>query len=321
MRNRSEPKDIDLNRLAGHILSLLGSPKSHDTLIANIVALIQKKTGFESIGLRLQEGLDFPYYFTGGFAPDFVEKEMHLCACDQAGEIIQDSEGNPYLECMCGNVIAGRTDPSYPFFTTGGSFWTNSTSTLLAETAEEDRQTRTRNRCNGEGYESVGLIPVQMEKTTFGLLQLNDRRKGMFTQEFVRFMEGVTSSIALLFSLIRQKANLAVQVEDVQRVISVRTKQLEMIAYELKQTRIKGAKKTTSRSVLEKIDQMMEEIETLKGLLPICMRCKKIRNDIGHWERIEKYIWDRAKIDWTHTYCPECYQIAIEELEKDFESQ
>jgi GAF domain-containing protein len=321
MRIRSSPKDIDLNRLAGHILSLLGSPKSHDTLIANIVALIQKKTGFESIGLRLQEGLDFPYYFTSGFAPDFVEKEMHLCARDETGEVIRDSHGNPCLECMCGNVIAGRTDPSHPFFTNGGSFWTNSTSTLLAETTETDRQTRTRDRCNGEGYESVGLIPVRLGETTFGLLQLNDRRQDMFTQEFVGFMEGVTSSIALLFSLIRQKANLTVQVEDVQRLIGVRTKQLERIADELKQTRLKEDKKTTGRSILEKIDQMMEEIETLKSLLPICVKCKKIRNDIGHWERIEKYIWDRTNIDWTHTYCPECHQIAIEELEKSFENQ
>ena len=89
---KSESKDIDFNRLAGRVLSLPGSPKPHDTLIANIVALIQKKIGFESIGWCLQEGLDFPYYFTSGFTPDFVEKEMQLCACDQTGDTIQDSE-------------------------------------------------------------------------------------------------------------------------------------------------------------------------------------------------------------------------------------
>ena len=38
-----------------------------------------------------------------------------------------DGVGNPILECMCGNVICRRFDPSKPFFTDYGSFWTNST--------------------------------------------------------------------------------------------------------------------------------------------------------------------------------------------------
>ena len=67
--------------------------------------------------------------------------------------------GDPAMDCMCGNVICGRFDASQTFFTEGGSFWVNSTTRLLATTAEADRQARTRNRCNGEGYESVALMP------------------------------------------------------------------------------------------------------------------------------------------------------------------
>ena len=52
---------------------------------------------------------------------------------------------------MCGNVICGRFDPSKPFFTAQGSFWTNCTTELLASTTEADRQGRTRNHCNGQG--------------------------------------------------------------------------------------------------------------------------------------------------------------------------
>ena len=82
---------------------------------------------------------------------------------------------------MCGNVIRGRVDPSKPFFTAQGSFWINSTTQLLATTNDGDRQTRTRNRCNGEGYESVALIPLRIGEQRLGLLQLNDRQKGRFT--------------------------------------------------------------------------------------------------------------------------------------------
>ena len=128
------------------------------------------------MGIRLREGEEFPYFETRGLPPEFVMAENRLCAVDSQGELQRDSEGNAILECMCGNVIRGRFDPAKPFFTARGSFWTNSTSELLAGTTEADRQARTRNRCHGEGYESVALIALRASGETFGLLQLNDRR-------------------------------------------------------------------------------------------------------------------------------------------------
>ena len=124
--------EIDFNKFAENILSLLSSNKPHDFLISDIVIIVQEEIGIESVGLRLKDGYDFPYYFTRGFSLNFVEKEMYLCARNQAGELVRDSKGNPLLECMCGNVICGRTDATLPFFTKGGSFWTNSTTDLLA---------------------------------------------------------------------------------------------------------------------------------------------------------------------------------------------
>ena len=56
--------------------------------------------------------------------------ESRLCARDKEGRPILDSIGDPVLECMCGNVICGRFDPSKPFFTAKGSFWSNSTTEL-----------------------------------------------------------------------------------------------------------------------------------------------------------------------------------------------
>ena len=72
----------------------------------------------------------------------------------------------------CGNVICGRIDAKQPFFTAAGSFWTNSTTKLLATTTEQERQARTRNRCNGEGYESVALVPLRHGSATLGLAQV-----------------------------------------------------------------------------------------------------------------------------------------------------
>jgi two-component system, OmpR family, response regulator VanR len=49
-----------------------------------------------------------------------------------------------------------------------------------------------------------------------------------------------------------------------------------------------------------------ETIKTLKGLIPICASCKKVRNDSGYWEQIEMYIRDHSEAEFTHGYCPDC---------------
>jgi len=49
-----------------------------------------------------------------------------------------------------------------------------------------------------------------------------------------------------------------------------------------------------------------KQIKTLKGLIPICANCKKIRNDEGYYEQVEKYISDHADVNFSHSLCPDC---------------
>ncbi|MBN2528454.1 MAG: response regulator [Deltaproteobacteria bacterium] len=49
-----------------------------------------------------------------------------------------------------------------------------------------------------------------------------------------------------------------------------------------------------------------EEIQSPKGMLPICAYCKKIRDEDGYWEQIETYIANRSGAFFTHSICPEC---------------
>jgi PAS domain-containing protein len=145
----------------------------------------------DAVGIRLQEGDDYPYFVFEGFHDKHILLENELCAIDLEGQTMRDDVGNPVLDCMCGNILRGRFDPSQPFFTEGGSFWTNSTTELLASTTVEDRLTTTRNTCQGEGYESVALIPIRDDGETIGLLQLNDHRPGCFNGETIGFLEGL----------------------------------------------------------------------------------------------------------------------------------
>ncbi len=162
------------------LLSQLNKATSLRKLMKSVTRLMQEWSGCEAVGVRLKKGEDYPYFETRGFDREFVLSENSLCEENSEGEIVRDPSGNPVLECMCGNVIRGYTDPAKRFFSEKGSFWTNSTSDLLASASEEDKQSRTRDHCNGEGYESVALVPLRHGDETFGLLQFNDSRRGKF---------------------------------------------------------------------------------------------------------------------------------------------
>jgi len=113
------------------------------------------------------------------------------------GKILYDAEGRAVLECTCGLILSGLTDPTMSCFTENGSFWTNNSHKLLALTREADLRTNPRNRCIHAGYESVGLFPVRSGREIIGLLQLNGRRAGRFTPELIAFYETLAQNIGL----------------------------------------------------------------------------------------------------------------------------
>ena len=52
--------------------------------------------------------------------------------------------------------------------------------------------------------------------------------------------------------------------------------------------------------------QAEEEIKVLRGILPICSFCKKIKDDKGNWEQVDTYISRHSGVDPSHSVCPEC---------------
>ena len=54
------------------------------------------------------------------------------------------------------------------------------------------------------------------------------------------------------------------------------------------------------------LEKALAEVKTLRGLIPICATCKKIRTDKGYWQRIEEYVEERSDAEFSHSICPEC---------------
>lgn len=178
-----------------NILKHLNKPYTGIQTIEELLKLIQDYTGVDAIGLRLQEGDDFPYFVYRGFDQEFIELENYLCEPGIHKSKSADKE-LPLLQCICGRVIAGLTDSVCSFFTKGGSFWTNSTTDPLSGVCGE-LNIKMRNQCNRAGYESVAIIPLSAGSEIIGCIQLNNKAKNKFTENTIFFMEELALSIAV----------------------------------------------------------------------------------------------------------------------------
>lgn len=65
-----------------------------------------------------------------------------------------------------------------------------------------------------------------------------------------------------------------------------------------------------------KLSEAMANVRTLKGLVPICAACKKIRDDAGYWHQVESYVRDHTEAEFSHGLCPDCVPNYFPELPK-----
>ncbi|MGH7534669.1 MAG: hypothetical protein ACREMG_03685 [Gemmatimonadales bacterium] len=54
------------------------------------------------------------------------------------------------------------------------------------------------------------------------------------------------------------------------------------------------------------LQDALVKLRLLRGILPICASCKRIRDDRGEWQLLETYLQDHSEAEFTHGYCPEC---------------
>ena len=61
-----------------------------------------------------------------------------------------------------------------------------------------------------------------------------------------------------------------------------------------------------NESLIRELQNALSKVKTLGGLLPICSKCKKIRDDKGYWKQIESYIMDHSNVEFSHGICLDC---------------
>lgn len=139
-----------------------------------------------------------------------------------------------------------------------------------------------------------GRLPLQPHNAAVHLLTcqiINTGQNYLVIGEKLQLME---SNIVSKISYLNQEmANLTRQLQQQNRTLQ------DMMA-KIRQSEAEKEK------LINKLQEALMQVKTLRGLLPICSACKKIRNDQGYWQQIEGYIKEHSEADFTHSICPDC---------------
>ncbi|PYT14449.1 MAG: response regulator [Acidobacteria bacterium] len=60
------------------------------------------------------------------------------------------------------------------------------------------------------------------------------------------------------------------------------------------------------------LEEAIARVRQLRGLLPICSYCKKVRDDKNYWQQVEQYVSTHADVKFSHGICPDCYREVVE---------
>jgi hypothetical protein len=146
------------------------------------------------------------------------------------------------------------------------------------------------------------------------------------TPGYLSIMQGTLSSrlVITLFAcpflwayLNWQNARKGLEIEN--RPVLAILKQVAEIKHELTLAQQEIERRKQAEREREKLigdlQEALSEVKTLRGFLPICAHCKKIRDDEGYWQQIEMYIQQRSEAQFSHGICPECARSLYPELE------
>lgn len=89
------------------------------------------------------------------------------------------------------------------------------------------------------------------------------------------------------------------------RRLELRARVRSVLRLREEQERRMARERELERAVKE-LKESMARVKMLSGLLPICMNCKKVRNDKGYWTQVELYVQEHSEAEFTHGICPDC---------------
>lgn len=142
------------------------------------------------------------------------------------------------------------------------------------------------------------LIVTMSISETEALSDLYQRKVNYWLGGFLGTI-GVMVMFILLLWILQQRINTEASLrranEGLEKEVAKRTAELEIVIRELQKA--------------------LTEIKTLRGIVPICSYCKKIRDDKGYWNQVEKYVSENTEAMFSHGICPACFEKEVKGIE------
>jgi CheY-like chemotaxis protein len=70
-------------------------------------------------------------------------------------------------------------------------------------------------------------------------------------------------------------------------------------------------------ALIKQLEEALQQVRMLQEIVPVCAWCRKIRDDDGYWQTVEKYLSTHFKVGFTHGVCPECFKSTLADIKRD----
>jgi CHASE3 domain sensor protein len=158
----------------------------------------------------------------------------------------------------------------------------------ISDLGEVAGRTPLQDRLFRSGHRSCVVVPLQADGRQFGVLVLADPQPSAFIGEHQQIADEVARQLAIAFQQARMREDLQRHADELERRVKERTRELQ---------------------------EALDSVKQLQGLLPICAWCKKVRDDKDYWHVVEDYVEAHSEARFTHGICPDCLQNNLNTLQ------
>lgn len=211
--NRSGKSDHNLAEdfylLSHQILRYASRALPRLDFIREISNMLIDFSGCDVVEIRLKRYEKYYRYEISRDNKHLFQWEYTPCLRTEDDKLIPCSKDDSGIETLYKDILLGRFNPALPFFTKGGSFWTNDLNNLQALYEQGNRRSAGYNLSPVGSQGSLAIFPLVADEDNIGLLQLKSCQSDFFTADEIRFYEGLAQT--LVVALVHRHAQVALR--------------------------------------------------------------------------------------------------------------
>ncbi|MCK4679079.1 MAG: hypothetical protein KAT48_13170 [Bacteroidales bacterium] len=205
--NSSRKLPDDFQNLSHQILLSANSGGLRIDFIQEVVKMLLDFSGCNAIELWIKKEDNLNHIEIASISNDSFRFETKPFSHHENGKIFHKNNFDSELEILCGEIFLGHYDPTLPFFTEYGSFWTNNADKPFHFSIESGVKLYTDELIISNSFKSLALIPLLVSKENIGLLQLKSIQYDFFSKEEIKLYEGIAPTLGV--ALMNQFAQAA----------------------------------------------------------------------------------------------------------------